>query len=211
MIFAFLVGTLAGLGSGLLTTLVYALEDLFIKLPMHWMWWPAIGGLFIGVGGLIDPRVLGVGYDTIHELLRGEIVGPRFFGLLIGKSLVWSIALGSGTSGGVLAPLLMMGGALGAALAPFIPLGDTGLWALIGMAAMMGGTMRSPLTSMIFALELTQDLNLLPGCSSAALPLTALRSCCCGARSSRKKSPAAAITLCANTVSILSPWCASAK
>src|SRR6185295_15336230 len=84
-------------------------------------------------------------------------------GILLGKSLVWSIALGSGTSGGVLAPLLMMGGALGAALAPLIPLGDSGLWALIGMAAMMGGTMRSPLTSMIFTLELTQDLNLLPG------------------------------------------------
>ena len=163
LLFAFLVGTIAGLGSGLLTTLVYACEDLFIKLPMHWMWWPAIGGLFIGVGGIIDPRVLGVGYDTIHELLRGEILGPTLLGLLIGKSLVWSIALGSGTSGGVLAPLLMMGGALGAGLAPFIPLGDTGLWALIGMAAMMGGTMRSPLTSMIFALELTQDLNLLPG------------------------------------------------
>src|SRR5262249_51499840 len=84
-------------------------------------------------------------------------------GILIGKSLVWSFSLGSGTSGGVLAPLLMMGGALGAALAKFIPLGDSGLWALIGMAAMMGGTMRSPLTSMIFALELTQDFNLLPG------------------------------------------------
>jgi|KBSSwiStaDraftv2_1062776.scaffolds.fasta_scaffold107504_2 H+/Cl- antiporter ClcA/CBS domain-containing protein len=163
LFFAFLVGAIAGLGSGLLTALVYGCEDLFGKLPIHWMWWPAIGGLFVGIGGLIEPHVLGVGYDTIHELLRGEIVGPALIGLLIGKSLVWSIALGSGTSGGVLAPLLMMGGALGAALAPFIPLGDTGEWALIGMAAMMGGTMRSPLTAMIFTLELTQDLNLLPG------------------------------------------------
>jgi CBS domain-containing protein len=107
--------------------------------------------------------VLGVGYDTIHELLRGEMIGPALFGLLIGKALVWSIALGSGTSGGVLAPLLMMGGALGAIVAPLIPLGDSGLWALIGMAAMMGGTMRSPLTAMVFAVELTQDFNLLPG------------------------------------------------
>jgi CBS domain-containing protein len=95
--------------------------------------------------------------------LRGEIVGPALLGILIGKSLVWSIALGSGTSGGVLAPLLMMGGALGAAAVTLIPLGDSGLWAIIGMAAMMGGTMRSPLTAMIFTLELTQDLNLLPG------------------------------------------------
>jgi CIC family chloride channel protein len=163
LVFAFLVGIAAGLGSGLLTTLVYAFEDLFNKLPIHWMWWPAIGGLFIGIGGLIEPRVLGVGYETIHELLVGHIVGPALLGILIGKSFVWSLALGSGTSGGVLAPLLMMGGALGAGLARFIPIGDTGVWALIGMAGMMGGTMRSPLTSMIFALELTQDLNLLPG------------------------------------------------
>ena len=163
LIFAFIVGTIAGLGSGLLTTMVYGFEDLFNKLPFHWMWWPAIGGLCVGIGGLIEPSVLGVGYETIYQLLRGNIIGPALLGILIGKSLVWSIALGSGTSGGVLAPLLMMGGALGAALAPFIPLGDSGLWALIGMAAMMGGTMRSPLTSMIFTLELTQDLNLLPG------------------------------------------------
>lgn len=163
LIFAFLVGTIAGLGSGLLTTLVYACEDLFTKLPIHWMWWPAIGGLCVGIGGLIEPSVLGVGYDTIHELLRGHIVGAALIGVLLGKSLVWSIALGSGTSGGVLAPLLMMGAALGAGAARFIPLGDTGVWALIGMAAMMGGTMRSPLTAMIFTLELTQDLNLLPG------------------------------------------------
>ena len=163
LIFAFIVGTIAGLGSGLLTTMVYGFEDLFNKLPFHWMWWPAIGGLCVGIGGLIEPSVLGVGYETIYQLLRGNIIGPALLGILIGKSLVWSIALGSGTSGGVLAPLLMMGGALGAALAQFIPLGDSGLWALIGMAAMMGGTMRSPLTAMIFTLELTQDLNLLPG------------------------------------------------
>ncbi len=163
LVFAFLVGIAAGLGSGLLTTLVYAFEDLFAKLPVHWMWWPAIGGVCVGIGGIIEPRVLGVGYDTIHELLRGEIVGPALLGILIGKSLVWSISLGSGTSGGVLAPLLMMGGALGAAAAKLIPLGDTGTWAIIGMAAMMAGTMRSPLTAMIFTLELTQDLNLLPG------------------------------------------------
>ena len=163
LLFAFFVGTVAGLGSGLLTNLVYSCEDLFGKLPIHWMWWPAIGGLCVGIGGIIEPSVLGVGYETIHELLKGNIAGPALLGILIGKSLVWSIALGSGTSGGVLAPLLMMGAALGAGMASFIPLGDSGLWALIGMAAMMGGTMRSPLTAMIFTLELTQDLNLLPG------------------------------------------------
>jgi len=159
---ALLVGITAGLASGALTALVYFCEDVFSKLPIHWMWWPAIGGLFVGVGGWLDPRVLGVGYDTIHALLRGEIFGAVVIGLLIGKAVVWSISLGSGTSGGVLAPLLIIGGALGALEGRFIPVGDPGLWAMISMAAMMGGTMRSPLTSMIFTLELTHDLNLLP-------------------------------------------------
>ncbi|HLK59700.1 MAG TPA: chloride channel protein [Chthonomonadaceae bacterium] len=163
LLFALLVGLAAGLGSGLLTALVYGFEDLFSKFRLHWMWWPAIGGLFVGIGGLINPRVLGVGYEVIHGLLRGELVGTVLLGLLIGKALVWSFSLGSGTSGGVLAPLLMMGGALGALAARWIPVGDVGLWALIGMAAMMGGTMRSPLTAMVFALELTHDMNALPG------------------------------------------------
>jgi H+/Cl- antiporter ClcA/CBS domain-containing protein len=162
LVIAFAVGIVAGVASGILTNLVYGFEDLFERLPIHWMWWPAIGGLLIGIGGLIEPRVLGVGYDTIHGLLRGEIVGGALVGLLIGKSLVWSAALGSGTSGGVLAPLLIMGGALGALEARFIPIGDAGLWAIISMAAMMGGTMRSPLTAMVFTLELTHDLNVLP-------------------------------------------------
>src|ERR1051326_7339756 len=163
LILALVVGIIAGLASGVLTALVYAFEDLFTKLPIHWMWWPAIGGLFVGVGGYLDPRVLGVGYETIHALLRGELIGPVVAGLLIGKALVWSISLGSGTSGGVLAPLLIMGGALGALEARWMPMGDAGLWAMISMAAMMGGTMRSPLTAMVFTLELTHDLNMLPG------------------------------------------------
>ncbi|HEV2692785.1 MAG TPA: chloride channel protein [Verrucomicrobiae bacterium] len=175
--FAAGIGILAGFGSGLLTMLVYAFEDLFKKLPCHWMWWPAIGAVFVGIGGLIDPRVLGVGYDTIHSLLRGELVGAAIIGLLVAKALVWSIALGSGTSGGVLAPLLIMGGALGAFVGSWIPVGDVGLWALIGMAAMMGGTMRSPLTAMVFAVELTRDFNLFPALmigSVAALAVTVL-------------------------------------
>ena len=162
LMIAFLVGITAGLASGALTALVYGCEDLFSRLPIHWMWWPAIGGVFVGIGGWLDPRVLGVGYDTIHALLRGELVGAVVIGLMIGKAVVWSISLGSGTSGGVLAPLLIIGGALGAIEGRFISLGDPGLWAMISMAAMMGGTMRSPLTAMIFTLELTHDLNLLP-------------------------------------------------
>ena len=163
LMIAFAVGIAAGVASGLLTALVYLCEDLFTKLPIHWMWWPALGGLFVGIGGWLDPRVLGVGYDAIHALLKGELFGAMVIGLLIGKAVVWSISLGSGTSGGVLAPLLIIGGALGAVEGRFISLGDPGLWAMISMAAMMGGTMRSPLTAMIFTLELTHDLNLLPG------------------------------------------------
>ena len=162
LLIAFAVGIIGGMASGLLTALVYACEDLFERIPIHWMWYPAIGAVFVGIGGYFEPRVLGVGYDTIHSLLRGEIVGSALIGLLIGKSLVWSIALGSGTSGGVLAPLLIIGGALGAFEAGFIPFGDAGLWAIISMAAVMGGTMRSPLTAMVFTLELTHDMNLLP-------------------------------------------------
>jgi H+/Cl- antiporter ClcA/predicted transcriptional regulator len=175
--FAAGLGILAGFGSGFLTMLVYAFEDLFQKLPIHWMWWPAIGGVFIGVGGYFEPRVLGVGYETIHSMLRGDLIGGAIIGLLVAKALVWSIALGSGTSGGVLAPLLIMGGALGALAGSWIPVGDPGLWALIAMAAMMGGTMRSPLTAMVFAVELTRDFNLFPALligTVAALGVTVL-------------------------------------
>ena len=173
---ALLVGVVTGLGSGLLTTLVYACEDLFQRLPIHWMWWPAIGAVVVGVGGVIDPRVLGVGYGTIHSLMRGELLGAALIGLLVAKAVVWSVALGSGTSGGVLAPLLIMGGALGALMGQWLP-GDPGLWAMVGMAAMMGGTMRSPLTGMVFLLELSHDLNALPALmvgSVAALGVTVL-------------------------------------
>jgi CBS domain-containing protein len=160
---AAVLGIAAGFGSGLLTALVYGCEDLFQKLPIHWMWWPAIGGLCVGVGGLVDPRVLGVGYGTIHSLLAGDVAPKAAATLAVTKSVVWSLALGSGTSGGVLAPLLMMGGALGSLASAVLPHGDAGLWATVGMAAMMGGTMRSPLTAIFFAVELTYDWNLLPG------------------------------------------------
>jgi CIC family chloride channel protein len=159
--FAFLVGLIAGFGSSFLTWLVYQVEDGFHRLPIHWMWWPAIGGLIVGLLGWQDPRVLGVGYTIIHQLLQGEMLSALALGLLLSKTIAWTVALGSGTSGGVLAPLLMLGGALGIIEANLIPVGDAGMWATISMAAMMGGTMRSPLTGMIFLFELTNDGNLL--------------------------------------------------
>jgi len=174
---ALVVGISAGFASGFLTTLVYGCEDLFQRLPIHWMWWPAIGAVVVGLGGVINPGVLGVGYESIHALIRGELLGAALVGLLIAKAVVWSIALGSGTSGGVLAPLLIIGGALGALLGHWLPAGDAGLWAMVVMAAMMGGTMRSPLTGMVFVLELSHDLNALPALlvgSVAALGVTVL-------------------------------------
>jgi CBS domain-containing protein len=147
--------------SALLTLAVYAAEDAFQHLPIHWMWWPAIGGVVIGVGGWLFPQALGVGYDVIGDLLQGDVTGRVILGVLIVKSIIWSVSLGSGTSGGVLAPLLMMGGALGGIEAWVLPAEGLGFWPLVSMGAILGGTMRSPLTGVVFALELTHDVNML--------------------------------------------------
>ena len=155
------VGILAGALSALLTMAVYASEDAFTHLPIHWMWWPAIGGVVVGIGGFIFPRALGVGYDTIGLLLQGNATIQIILGVLLIKSTMWAISLGSGTSGGVLAPLLMMGGALGGLLALFLPNLGPGFWELVAMSAILGGTMRSPFTGVIFTLELTHDVNML--------------------------------------------------
>src|SRR5579885_1407830 len=139
------------------TRLIYFSEDMFMKLPIHWMWWPAIGGLIIGVGGLFEPRALGVGYDVIQVFLNGTATVPLITGILVVKTLIWSLSLGSGTSGGVLAPIVMLGAALGSLLALIFPHVAPGFWALVCLAAVIGGAMRLPLTGVIFALELTHD------------------------------------------------------
>ena len=156
-----LAGLAAGILSILVTEAVYGSEDVFRKLPLHWMWWPAIGGLVIGLGGMIFPQALGVGYDTIGALLEGDVPRKMIVGILLVKPVIWAVSLGSGTSGGVLAPLLMMGGALGGIEAMFLPHEGAGFWPLVSMAAMLGGTMRAPLTAVVFALELTHDVNML--------------------------------------------------
>ena len=120
-----------------------------------------IGGLVVGIGGLIDPRALGVGYENISAMLGGQMLGVAAIVLLLVKAIIWSVALGSGTSGGVLAPLLIMGGAMGAALGGWLPDASPGFWALLAMAAMMGGTMRAPLTATFFAVELTGNIHAL--------------------------------------------------
>ncbi|HTP29170.1 MAG TPA: chloride channel protein [Anaeromyxobacteraceae bacterium] len=157
-------GMLGGFVAWLATSLVYLSEDTFRRLPIHWMWWPAIGGGIIGFGALFEPRALGVGYDVIGILLNGSGTLGLIVGILVVKTLIWSLSLGSGTSGGVLAPVFMIGAALGSLLAHVFPPVTPGFWPLMSLAAVVGGVMRSPLTGVVFAMELTQRWN-------AAMPL----------------------------------------
>jgi H+/Cl- antiporter ClcA len=168
------LGLAAGLCATAITALLYGCEDLFGRLRIHWMWWPAIGGVFVGLGGLLAPRALGVGYDVIHDLLDGRLVGTALLVLFVVKALIWAIGLGSGTSGGLVAPLLLMGSALGALAANLLHAPDVGLWAMLGMAALMGGTMQIPITSIVFAVELTGDVAVLPALLIACVASAAI-------------------------------------
>jgi H+/Cl- antiporter ClcA len=154
-------GLSAGGFSALATLALYRVEDAFQKLPVHWMWWPALGGLVVGLGGWLEPRALGVGYDVIGDLLHNHLLLGTVLALLAAKAVIWVVALGSGTSGGVLAPLLMMGAGLGLGIAALVPGSDPSLWSLVCMAAVLGGMMRAPLTAVVFAFELTHDVNAL--------------------------------------------------
>jgi H+/Cl- antiporter ClcA len=160
---AVVVGLAAGAFSTALSTLLYALEDAFEHLPLHWMWRPALGGLIVGIGGYFQPRALGVGYDVIGDLLLGHLAVSLILALLLVKCGIWLGSLASGTSGGVLAPLLIMGCGLGAVEAMLLPSGGSAsLWPLVSMAAVLGGMMRAPFTAVLFALELTHDIQALP-------------------------------------------------
>jgi CIC family chloride channel protein len=163
------LGAVIGILSVLITRAVYAVEDLFEKLPVHWMWWPAIGGLAVGVIGYFYPHTMGVGYDNIEHILRAEI-GPETLAIFIlMKFISWSVALGSGTSGGTLAPIFTIGGGVGLLLGlmgkAYLP--DWGIdptvCALVGMAGTFAGASRALLASVVFAFETTQQpLGLLP-------------------------------------------------
>ncbi|MDE2156563.1 MAG: chloride channel protein [Xanthomonadaceae bacterium] len=174
-----LLGALVGMVSVGVTRLTYAIEDAFEKLPVHWMWWPALGGLVVGMVGYVMPTTLGVGYTNITAVVSGRIGLVGLIGLCLLKLLSWSVALGSGTSGGTLAPLFTIGGALGgalglaaAALAPWLHI-DPRLAALVSMAAIFAGASRAFLTSVVFAFETTQQphglLPLLGACAAAYL------------------------------------------
>jgi CIC family chloride channel protein len=161
MPWAVLAGLLAGMFAILLSKGVHFFERAFEKLPIHWMWWPAIGGLGIGLGGLVYRPALGVGYPVIQAMLNGDTAWKLVLGVLIVKSLIWTFSLGSGTSGGILAPQLMIGGGLGAALAHFLPALVPGAWPLICMAAVLAGAIGAPLTAAVLAMELTHNSGLL--------------------------------------------------
>ena len=159
-----LCSLVAGLAIGalaaLVTSTVYAAEDFFHGLRLHWMWWPTFGGLAIGIGGYFVPEAMGVGYDVIDKLTH-DALAPAFLAkFLVVKWAIWAISLGSGTSGGVLAPLLLIGGSAGCLLSAYLPAAGAGFWSLIAMGAMMGGAMGSPFTGIVFIIELTRNLDL---------------------------------------------------
>ena len=165
-----IAGLVAGALSWGLSTSLYKVEDAFGKLPIHWMWWPALGAIAVGIGGYFQPRALGVGYDVIGDLLQGHLVLHAVVWIIVVKAIIWVVALASGTSGGVLAPLLMMGAGVGAIVGPYMPGGDPAVWPLIFMAAALGGMMRAPIMAAVFAFELTGDANaLLPLLAAAAV------------------------------------------
>jgi H+/Cl- antiporter ClcA/CBS domain-containing protein len=161
MLGALLVGLLAAILSTGLSRILYAVEDMFERLPVHWMWWPAIGGAVVGIGGLIFPPALGVGYGVIQRLVTDDVTWKLIFGVLIVKSLIWTFSLGSNTSGGILAPLLMIGGAMGAAMGHVLPPVSQGAWALVGMSSILAAAIGAPLTAAMLAVELTHNGGLM--------------------------------------------------
>jgi H+/Cl- antiporter ClcA len=166
------IGAVAGLASVLVTKAVYAVEDLFARLPIHWMWWPAIGAIPVGVIGIYVPKTMGVGYDNIEQMVSGDLTGAALAILCGAKLVSWLFSLGSGTSGGTLAPLFTIGGGVGGTVAALLHV-DVRVGALVGMAAMFAGASRALLASVVFAFETTrQPLGLLPllgGCGAAYL------------------------------------------
>jgi H+/Cl- antiporter ClcA len=158
---ALLIGLAAALLSTGLSRVLYAVEDMFERLPVHWMWWPAIGGVVVGIGGLIFPPALGVGYWVIQRLVTDDVTWKLIIGVLVVKSLIWTFSLGSNTSGGILAPLLMIGGAMGAALGHVLPSVSQGAWALVGMSAVLAAAIGAPLTAAMLAVELTHNGGLM--------------------------------------------------
>jgi H+/Cl- antiporter ClcA len=159
------LGLVCGLGAVGFSKLLYWVEDLFDKLPVDELWWPAIGALGLGIIGFFVPRVLGVGYDTISDILNGNLTLKLLLVIMVAKSVALVVSLGSGTSGGLLAPMFMSSAALGGAFAivtnrmfPGAHL-DPGAFALVAMGAVFGSASRATFSFIIFAFEITRDYN----------------------------------------------------
>jgi H+/Cl- antiporter ClcA/CBS domain-containing protein len=179
LIFYLLLGAVVGYIGVKSTHLVFWFEEMYERLPVHWMWWPAIGGLAVGIIGYFSPHTLGVGYDNVTDLLNAKTVGSAALLLAALKLLSWSVSVSSGTAGGTMAPLFTIGagagsflGALALQMFPHSHI-DPRLAALVGMAAMFTGSYQTFLTSVVLALETTQQpaglLPLVGGCALAYL------------------------------------------
>ncbi|HEY8996282.1 MAG TPA: chloride channel protein [Edaphobacter sp.] len=161
MLGALAMGLIAALVCTALSKGIHYAERWFESLPIHWMWWPALGGVVVGLGGLVFPQSLGVGYDVIREILTGDVGWKLLAGVLIVKSASWIVALGSETAGGILAPLLMIGGAMGLAFGHLLTPISSGAWAVVGMTSILAAALGTPLTAAMLAVELTHNGGLM--------------------------------------------------
>jgi CBS domain-containing protein len=175
-----------GVACGFLAVVIckglFVVEAAFRRLPIPVFWHPVIGGLGFAIVGLFVPGVLGVGYDEIGDVLLGRLALGTIAVLLVGKLVAWWIALGSGTSGGTLAPILLMAGCFGSLFAAAVDHVAPGLhpsgpaFALVAMAATFAAATRTPLTSIVFVFELTRDYqSVLPLMGATVLALLIAR------------------------------------
>jgi chloride channel protein, CIC family len=161
MLGALVIGMIAALVATGLSNAIHFFEREFEKLPIHWMWWPALGGIVVGLGGLVFPQSLGVGYDVIRQLVNDQLTWKLVAGVLVVKTLIWVVALGSETAGGILAPLLMIGGAMGVAIGHWMIPISPGAWAVVGMTSVISAALGAPLTAAMLAVELTHNGGLM--------------------------------------------------
>ncbi len=161
MLGAVFLGMLCAFTGVGLSRAIHWVEHLYERLPIHWMWYPAIGGLFVALGGLVFPHALGTGYDVIRHFVNDDFTWKLIAGVLVVKVLIWIFALSSNTAGGILAPLLMIGAAMGAAFSHLLPQLPPGGWAVAGMSALLSASIGAPLTSAMLSVELTHNGGLL--------------------------------------------------